>query len=214
MQLAAVLAFQALLSRAKRNLPVAAHLRVFVQRFHRLIVKGIFRFRVFDRPNQGFVSIGKTRPLKIRHRICLVPDNVVQNPETQILQDVPDTENIVVRTDDPDGAVVFQNTACSRHPLAGIAVIGGQAFKTVPFFINAADIAVVRTGQSIAELEIIRRIGKNQINRTFFHLIHNFNTVVVDNRIKNSLCLDTAHVKTAFLRLHYHSAASMIDRWL
>ena len=42
MQLIAVFAFQAFLAGAKRNLPVAAHLRIVIQRFHRFIVKRIF----------------------------------------------------------------------------------------------------------------------------------------------------------------------------
>ena len=147
------------------------------------------------------MGIGETGSLKIRHRIGLVPDNVVQNPKSQILKNITDPENIVIGTDNPNGAVVFQYPAGGRHPFPGIFVIGGQRFKTVPFFINPRHISIVGAGQSIAELKIIRRIGKNQINRVFFHLIHNFNAVIINDCIKNFFGLDTAHLtSTTFLR--------------
>ena len=120
----------------------------------------------------------------------------------------------MIGSDNPDSAVVFQNTAGRSHPFAGIFVISGQAFKTVPLFINAGNIAVVRTGQCIAQLQIIRRIGKNQINRIFFHLVHHFNTIIVNNRIKHFLCLHSAHIINHKIARVKFNRPSMVDIWL
>ena len=77
MQLFAVVRLKALFACAQRNRPVAAHLGIFIKGFHRLIIESIFGIGIFAGPNQGFMSIGKASSLKVRHRIGLVPDNVV-----------------------------------------------------------------------------------------------------------------------------------------
>ena len=103
MQLLAVAPFQPLLAGAERNEPVGAHLDVFVARFERLVIERIIAFRgVACRPDQGLVRIGEAAAAEIRHRVGFAPDDVVEDPEAEILEHRTDAENIVVGTDDPE----------------------------------------------------------------------------------------------------------------
>ncbi len=92
---------------ADREIPVGAHLQVVVQAFHPMMVKMVALPFGFRRPNQRFMGIGKTDTPKIWHRVVLDPNDVVQDPKAQILQDRPDPEDVVIGTNDPDGAISF-----------------------------------------------------------------------------------------------------------
>ena len=102
MRLVAVAVLQPLAARADRQRPVRAHLQIVIQRLHRLVIEGVaFCSRDFGRPDQRLMRIGEAPPAKIRHRIGLAPDHVVQNPEAQILQDRADAERCCDRSRSP-----------------------------------------------------------------------------------------------------------------
>ena len=105
--------FDAFFSRRQRNRPVTAHLQVFVQGLHRLVVEGVFCALFLLRPDHGFVRIGKTHAAEIRHRVRFEPDHIVEYPKAKILHDRADTVNIVIRTDNPDGPIFLEYPACS-----------------------------------------------------------------------------------------------------
>src|SRR6202795_5289638 len=88
MRLASVRVLQPLGAGANREIPIRAGLAVLVARLQGLIVEsialGVSRTR---RPDQRFVRVSETAAAEIGHRIGLAPDDVVQNPEAQVLQD-------------------------------------------------------------------------------------------------------------------------------
>jgi hypothetical protein len=60
-------------------------LQVIVQGFHRMMVERVFHAFFLLRPNDRLARVRESHAAKIRHRICLQPDDIVQNPKAQIL---------------------------------------------------------------------------------------------------------------------------------
>ena len=132
MRLLAVAAFQPLRPAAERDQPVAAHLDVFVERLHRLVVEGVARVAVSGAPQQRLVRVGEAPAAEIRHRVGLAPDDVVQDPEAQILEDRADAKDVVIAADDPERARRLQQPPAFAEPGAGEAVVLGETRRTCP----------------------------------------------------------------------------------
>ncbi len=163
MRLLPVGAFQALMAGADRQRPVGAHLQLVVQRLHRFVVEGVLLLGRLGRPDQRLMRIGEAAAAEIRHRVCLAPHHVVQDPEAQILQDRADAEDVVVGADHPQGAGVLQHAARLGQPVAGEAVVVGEAAELVPGIVDGVDLGLVRTAKLVLELEVIGRIGEDQV---------------------------------------------------
>ena len=164
MDLLALAVLQPLLAGAERQIPVRAHLQVVIAALQRLVMEGVFRALAARRPDQRLMRIGEATAAEIRHRIGLAPDDVVQHPEAEILQDRADAEDVVVAADDPERAVGLQHAAAGGQPGAGEGVIFGEGRELVPVVVDGIDEAVVGPAQIAAELEIIGRIGEDQID--------------------------------------------------
>jgi hypothetical protein len=98
------------------------------------------------------MRIGKAHPAEIGHGVVLDPDDIVQDPEIQILQDGPHPVNIVVRADDPDGAGILEHPPAGLQPGAGEGVVLGEAGEAVPLVVDGVYQAVVRTPQLALQL--------------------------------------------------------------
>src|SRR5258708_32768150 len=100
--LLAVSTFKAFLTGAERDQPIRARLHVFVGGLQGFVIESIpLGLFVSRRPDHGLVGISEAAAAEIRHWIGLAPDDVVENPEAQILHNRADAENIVVGTDHP-----------------------------------------------------------------------------------------------------------------
>ena len=111
------------------------------------------------------MRVAKARAFKIRHRVALAPDDIIQHPEAEILQRRTNTENVVIGADHPQRPIRLENPATFRHPAARKSVIGGKAVKLIPGVSHRIDLAVVGPVQLTIKLQIVRGVGKNQINR-------------------------------------------------
>ena len=97
---------------AERQKPIGADLAILVAGLQQFIVEGIvLGGGALRRPDQRFMRIGEAAAAKIRHRIGLAPDNIVQDPKAEILKDRPDPENIVVGADHEDRRVLLHEAA-------------------------------------------------------------------------------------------------------
>jgi hypothetical protein len=106
MQLLAVAALEPLLAGAKREEPVGPHLDIVVAGFERFVIEGVVACSgVARRPDQCFMRVGEAAATKVWHRVRLAPDNVVENPEPEVLKDCSDAKDVVVGTDDPQSRV-------------------------------------------------------------------------------------------------------------
>ena len=103
--------------------------------------------------------------LEVRHRVGFQPDHIILDPEALILEDRANAEDVVIRADHPDGAIIFQNAAAFFQPLMGEQVIGVETVELVPVIVHAGHVRLVRTGQAAAKLQIVGRVGKDEINR-------------------------------------------------
>src|ERR1051325_2863524 len=103
------------------------------------------------------MRVGKAATAEIRHRVGLAPDDVVEHPETEILQHRADTEDVVIGADDPKRAAWLEEPPALAEPGAREAVIGGEIGKLVPIRLDAIDPAVIRPVQIAAELEVVDR---------------------------------------------------------
>src|SRR5215469_1510726 len=86
MGLLSVPVLQPLAAIADRKQPVAAHLEIVVERFHRLVVEAVARLAILGAPDHRLMGVGETPPAEVRHRIRLAPDDIVQNPVAEILE--------------------------------------------------------------------------------------------------------------------------------
>ena len=184
MGLLAVGALEALMAGADRQGPVRAHLQFVIQRLHRFIIEGVLLLGILGRPDQGLMRIGEAAAPEIRHRIGLAPDHVIQNPEAQILQRRADAENIVIGADHPDRAGVLQHPPRRRQPFAGEAVIIGEAVELVPMIVDRIHLGLVGTVQVAAQLQIVGRIGENQIGAAFRQRVHLRDAVAFNHLIQ------------------------------
>jgi hypothetical protein len=164
MRLLAV-ALEPLRPAAQRNVPIAAHLQLVVQGLHRLVVEGVAAVLRARAPQQGLMGVGEAPAAEIRHRIGLAPDDVVEHPESQILQDRADAVDVVIAPDDPERAVWLQQPPRPVEPSPGEAIVLGKAGEAIPGRVDAVDPAVVGAEQLAAELQVIGRIGEDQVDR-------------------------------------------------
>ncbi len=134
------------------------------------------------------MRIGEAPATKIRHRVRLPPDDVVEDPEAEILHQRPDAEDVVVAADHPDGAVRLQEAAAGGDPVAGEFVIGREAGEFVPILGDAVDPAVVGPQQFIGDLQIVGGIGEDQIDACLRQTPHLLDAIADDNLVERQPC--------------------------
>jgi len=110
------------------------------------------------------MRIGEARAAEIGHRVRLAPDDVVHDPEAEILHRRADAEDVVIGADDPDRAGVLQHAPRRRHPVAREFVIDLEAGELVPVVIDGVDPGLVGPRQLAAELQIVGRVGEDEID--------------------------------------------------
>ena len=111
------------------------------------------------------MRIGEAAAAEIRHRVGFAPDDVVEDPEAEVLKDRADAEDIVVGADHPQRRARLHHPAAGGEPGAGEIVIGGEAGEFVPVVVDGIDAEIVGTLEIALELQIVRRIGEYQIDR-------------------------------------------------
>ena len=89
------------------------------------------------------MGIGEASATKIRHGVGFAPDHIIEQPVVKILQSCANAENIVIRTDHPQGTVFFQHTLAGFQPGSGKIVIGGEAGELIPVLMHPIDPAIV-----------------------------------------------------------------------
>ncbi len=163
--LLAGLVLEAFVAGAQRNGPVRAHLGVFVESLQRVVIEGVALLSAgLGGPDQGLVGIAEARALEVRHRVRLAPDDVVHHPEAHVLHGDAEAEDVVIGADDPDGAIVLQHAPAFLHPGAGELVVGFETGELVPLVIDRVDLGIVRAQQVAAQLQVVGRIGENQVD--------------------------------------------------
>src|SRR3954454_2606518 len=71
----------------------------------------------------------------------------------------------MIGTDHPQASLGLEHAAALLEPRPREGVVVPKASELVPGLVNAIDPALVRSMQLLHELEIIRRVGENDIDR-------------------------------------------------
>jgi hypothetical protein len=130
------------------------------------------------------VRVGEAPAAEVRHRVGLAPDDVVQHPEADVLQLGADAEDVVVRADDPDRAVVLEDAARRLQPRFGEAVVGGEVGELVPLVVDRVDLGVVRADELALELKIVRRVGEDHVDRRLRQLVHRGDAIALHDGVE------------------------------
>ena len=165
MGLASVGVLQPFGAGADRQEPVGARLDVVVARLQRFVVEGVaLGVGAARRPDHRLVGVGEAPAAEVRHRIGFAPDDVVEDPEAEVLQDRADAEDVVIGADDDDRRVALHHPPRRAEPGAGERVIGGEVGELVPIVVDRVDHALIGARQRAFELQIVRRIGEDEID--------------------------------------------------
>jgi len=89
----------------------------------------------------------------------------------------------VVGADYPDGAIRLQDAPALAEPGAREGVVVGEASELVPFVVDAIDARVVGTEQVGGELEIVGRVGEDEIDSSLGQAPQGLEAVVDDDAI-------------------------------
>ena len=111
------------------------------------------------------MGIGKTCPHEIWHRVGLHPNYIVQYPEPGVLKHRPHPVDIVIAADNPDAAGILQHAPALQQPRPCEVIILTERVKLIPPVVNGTDPRPVRPEEIAVQLQIIRRIGKDQVGR-------------------------------------------------
>ena len=134
------------------------------------------------------MRVGETPATKIRHRVGLAPDDIIQDPVIKVLQNAAKPVDVVITADHPQCAVRLQDPACFGKPVFRKAVIGGEGIEFVPLILDAIYRRLVGTGQIAAKLQIIGRVGKNQIHRSARKSLQNLKAIAFDHHVLVYAC--------------------------
>ena len=182
MQLLAVAAFEPFLAGAQRKQPIGAHLDIVVARLERFVVERIILGRSLPRrPDQCLVRVGEAAAAKIRHRVGFAPDDVVEDPEAHILEHGADAEDVVIGADHPQRGGGLHQAAAGGDPGAGEIVVSGETGELVPIVIDGIDARIVGTLEVALQLQIIRRVGEDEIDGSCRQLRHLGNAIADDD---------------------------------
>ncbi len=130
------------------------------------------------------MRVGEPRAAEVRHRIRLDPNDVIEQPESEILQRRADPKNIVIGADDPQCAVGLQDAPRLNEPGAREGVILRKRAEPVPVIIDPVDAAVVGAGQVPAELQIVGRVGEDEVGEIVGELFQLRDRVAFEDRVE------------------------------
>ena len=93
-----------------------------------------------------------------------MPDDVVENPEAEVLHDRADPENIVIGADDEDRRLALHHPPHGGEPAAGETIVIRETRELVPLLVDGIDEALVGPRKRALELQIVGRIGEDEID--------------------------------------------------
>ena len=94
--------------------------------------------------------------------LFLRQNNVIENPEAQILHDRADAEYVVIGADDKNCRLRLHDAPRRREPATGKGIVSVEAVELVPGVIYCVDHALVRPRQLVRQLKIVGRISETR----------------------------------------------------
>src|SRR5690606_1277651 len=111
--------------------------------------------------------------------------------------------------DEPQRAVGLQNASRFRQPGLCKAVISREAIELVPMVGDGIDVAAVGSIEIAAELEVVRRVGEDEIDRCAWQRAHRLDAVARQYPPERQLdSLGPARARRPQFRDYAHSRSS------
>lgn len=82
------------------------------------------------------MRVGESHAAKIWHGIIFDPQDVVENPEAQVLHERADAIDVVIRADDPERACIFQHALTRAQPVAREFIVGFEILELIPAVVH------------------------------------------------------------------------------
>src|SRR5207253_5078844 len=95
----------------------------------------------------------------------------------------------MIAADHPDRAVVLEDAPRMLEPVAGEAVIGGEAVELVPLIVAGIDLAALGPEQVAAKLKIVRRVGEDHVERLLRQTRHLCDAVTLEDAVERQVAL-------------------------
>ena len=133
------------------------------------------------------MGVGEAPAAEIGHRVGFAPNHIVEDPEAEILQDCADAKDVVIGADHPQRAVLAQQPVALGQPVSGECIVGGEIGEPVPLVVDAVHQTVVGPPQLAAQLQVIRWIGKDAVDRRRRQHAHQLHTVAPQNLVQRQL---------------------------
>ena len=147
------------------------------------------------------MGVGEADAAEIWHWVALDPNDVVENPVTEVLQDAADAVDVMVGTDHPKRSGGFEHTPAFAEPLAREVIVDFEAFELVPILGDPIHLADVRPPKVTLKLEVVGRVRKNQVHRLRGQGRQNLEAVAFDD------CVDPG-----FQRIFGHGHSIVLAR--
>ncbi len=123
------------------------------------------------------MRIGEAAATEVRHRVGLAPHDVVEDPEIEVLQSGTDAKDVVVRADHPERRGLLHDATHREQPRARERVVVREARELVPVVVDRIDETLVRAREPALELEVVGRIGEDEIDALGRQLLQRRNAV-------------------------------------
>ena len=151
---------------AERDEPVGAHLQIVVPGLQRVVVEGVALGARGACEAQIIVSCAlvKRRPRKFGIGLALRQTMSLSIQKPRSCSDRADAEDVVVGADDPERGVRLHHAARGQQPGAGEVRRSRRSSRTCPSRRRRHRPATGRGGQRAFELEIVGRVGEDQVD--------------------------------------------------
>ncbi len=112
------------------------------------------------------VSVLEAAAAEIRHRVGLAPDDVVEDPEAEVLHASRRRGRCCGRSRSTQIVPLgFSTRRAASSQARREGVIGGEAVELVPVVVDGVDLRLVGTVQVAVELQIVGRVGEDHVDR-------------------------------------------------
>jgi hypothetical protein len=89
----------------------------------------------------------------------------------------------MIATDYPDSTGILQDTSAGAQPILGERIIGSEVTESIPVVVNCIDTGHIRPPQLLLKLQIVGRIGENEVNAVLWKPTEDLDAIPSDDLI-------------------------------
>ena len=112
-------------------------------------------------------ALVKRTPRKLGIGLVLIQAMSLRIQKPRSCRMAPDAVDVVVGADHPQRAAVFEHAPAACQPFAAEGIVLGEAGELVPVVVDRVDAGVVGPEELLLELQVVGRVGEDQVDRFF-----------------------------------------------